>query len=55
MNALMKQIKERMTKNAWNNLGQLNWTLPSTKLSMQAEADMGPKESGFNQSETASG
>ena len=28
MNALMKKIKERMTENAWNNLGQLNWTLP---------------------------
>ena len=25
---LWKKIKERMTENAWNNLGQLNWTLP---------------------------
>ena len=28
MNVIMKKIKERMTGNAWNNLGQLNWTLP---------------------------
>ena len=37
INAIMKKIKERMTENAWNNLGQLNWTLPKVFVDADPE------------------
>ena len=32
---LMKKIKVNFAENAWNNLGQLNWTLPKKQYARQ--------------------